>query len=466
MFPLQKLLSSNDQEIIDYVTADSELNITKYVKRTIEQNDNKMFDKLIKLITIDNKLDSETIVEIVSYTIRYDRYDMLEMLIRDLDMKSLDPPYIMKIIKQSVYYNRHKILGTLLKYFDVKNLTTTNHKESPCHLLYSALGQGNSGAYHECLIFLIKEGFDFCDCVPTKYRLIIEYIKNLFEGKEMKSLDREFPVLLATDEEFNTYKIVHCKEKTITDMLCNIIIENDSKMFHKFILEHPTCVNSTDTTNDSTPIMHAAQWGRYDMMETLLKTGASVADYIDRCGTNKSALYFAVHSPKEFSNNHIECIKILLRAGANIDILKEYSLDSHYLIKIIKDHMPEEKIIKLRNKSGVEYTIKLESIVPKPKSKSILIEVLSGSNESKSTYTVEPLRGTYLHVKFYDGSAKEGMITSSDVEVEIPTNKGSYHLLPVGICVDGIVLTEPVVCRFITGIGKTDSSFNRLVDLY
>ena len=357
------------------------------------------------------------------------------------------------------------MLGTLLKYFDIKNLTTTNHEESPSHLLYSTLGPG--GVHNEGLLFLIKEGFGLCDCVPTKYRLIIKYIKNLFEGKERKSLDREFPVLLATNEEFNTYKTLHCKENTITDMLCNIIIRNDSKMFHKFILEHPTCVNSTDTLNDSTPIMHAAQLGRYDMMETLLKTGANVADHTDKRKINKSALSFAVYSHNEFSNNHMECIKILLRAGANIDILKKYSLDSHYLIKIIKDHMPEEKkAIKLRNKSGVEYTIKPESVGSEPKPKSILIEVLSDSDKSKSTYTIEPLHRMYPRVKFYDGSAKEGMITSSDVEVEIPTNKGSYHLLPVGICVDGIVLTEPVVCRFITGIVKTDPSFNRLADLY
>ena len=105
MFPLKKLLSSTDQEIIDYVTADSELNIIKHVKRTIEQNDTKMFDKLIKLITTDNKLDSETIVEIVSHTMRYDRSDMFEMLIRDLDMKSLDPQCIMKIVKESICHD-------------------------------------------------------------------------------------------------------------------------------------------------------------------------------------------------------------------------------------------------------------------------------------------------------------------------------------------------------------------------
>ena len=116
---------------------------------------------------------------------------------------------------------------------------------------------------------------------------------------------------------------------------------------------------------------------------------------------------------------------------------------------------------------GVEYIIKTEStrsVESKPKS--ILIEVLSNSNKSKSTYTVGTLYGTLHSVKFYDGSAKQGVITSSDVEVEIPTDKESYHLLPVGICVDGIVLTEPVVCRFITGIVKTDSSFKQLADLY
>ena len=105
---------------------------------------------------------------------------------------------------------------------------------------------------------------------------------------------------------------------SITDLVVKAIRADDEKVLD-YLLGKGIDVNLSDSTHNSSPIMFAAQNARISMVKSLLSRGATVTD---DCKYNKSALYFALISNESaviYDNNRIECIKILIRAGSNIE---------------------------------------------------------------------------------------------------------------------------------------------------
>ena len=66
--------------------------------------------------------------------------------------------------------------------------------------------------------------------------------------------------------------------------------------------------------------------------------------------------------------------------------------------------------------------------------------------------SVARLYGNDNVVRMFGGdSMKEGKISSNWVHIEIYPNRCEHYILPIGIKIDGIELTQQVVCRFIKG---------------
>lgn len=435
MSQINNILTSGNTELIAYVLAKVENKLIDIVSDIIADNNTQLFCDVLKCI--DGKtLDNETIMKLAKSAVIHGRPDILETLLKHQP--------------RAVFFG-DELGKTIMDH--IMEITNFNEGHMKCVILLINLGS-NIGTFRN-----IASG--------KKYNLILDFIQDLIKGNKSESLAIEPEIFAPTVMEYNTYMLSQSTESLI-DMIRDTIVEDRKKMFHALLSAHPDLVNFVDTIHKSTLIMHAAQYGRFDMIETLLKKGATVADM-----PTKSALYFAVCQSNSFNKKHIESIKILLKAGSNIDILKNHSMRDYHLIKFIHDKLAEEcasSNITLFNKSGITYTIQnpipikpIKPIKPKP----ILIEVISTTHHSK--YNIGRLYGLDYKVILCDGSAKEGSITNRteiDIEIEIPDQVGSYHLLPVDICIDGVKLTKPTVCRFTHGTVILNNVMKSIPEMY
>lgn len=253
----------------------------------------------------------------------------------------------------------------------------------------------------------------------------------------------------------------HAKTNIRIDEICNAIIDNDINKFNEF-MKFNLNVDLLHSVNQMTMIMYAAQYGRFEMMVTLLKRGASIDN--DR-SQFRSALCFAMWGFHKFNGEHMKCILLLIKQGADIEILKECSMRVYHYAEFIKKTIEQHTTLSndkltLVDSDGVSYTI------PKPKLKldpPILIKVIS---DKQKTYPKSKLHGTVV-AELYNVSDRivKQNIVSDNVEIEIPI-RNSYHLLPVGMIVNGAKLTEPIVCRFVQGYVLIGCEHESIAGLY
>ena len=251
------------------------------------------------------------------------------------------------------------------------------------------------------------------------------------------------------------------------DLVRDTIMNDNNELFNT-LMELNLNINELDTEYESTLVMFAAQKGRYEMLETLIKKGADVGDDIEN---SKSALSFAISSGN-FGKKHTTCVKILIRAGANIDFIKNRDKEKYYFIKELKNLIDnEDKSTKptkstplvLVDKNGNTYSINNNETETKPTLTVELIRVKDNiilSIISKGELTSESKIMLYGDTGVSEGKLSPGLL------LEIPNEKGLFHLLPIGAVVDGIALTKPVVCRFIdsiaVNIGGTLQTLNNI----
>lgn len=302
-----------------------------------------------------------------------------------------------------------------------------------------------SRGHVECIKLLIKAGakieldnnlhFYIARCVAKSFGHKVEPIKNKEKVPE------------------HNCKISKSTESVI-NMLCKLICENDETGFNTLI--SLVNVNDVDRYN-STMLMHAAQHGISSIVRNLLKKGASVAMSGGSVVTNKSALKFAVCDNScegiVFWYGNFKCIKLLLNAGSDIEILNS---DPHkyFLIKLVKEILDEKKkylqiLQSVQNIQPEPLSIKessyekKESVQPEP----LLIKLL---NEHLQPYKkIQKLVGDYNKVRLLnDTYFIESSISSENMTIEMCSHELNY-LLPIGTIVNGKKINEPIACIFV-----------------
>lgn len=228
----------------------------------------------------------------------------------------------------------------------------------------------------------------------------------------------------------------------MVDLVCKTIIDGDHEMFKKF-MELGVDVNGTDSSkNKSCMMMCAVQKGRSEMLEILLSRGMLIDSYAE------SALRRITNvADSEFSENHLKCIKILIRAGVSVDSLKDSSNQKYLLIKTIKELMFEPKILPPSS----------ELFCGNQK----VSEVKDDVNIIRAVYNKENcethkliMNVNYHYIMIYDifGKPVKKVSVYICTNIEVPVHKPAYHLLPAGIKVDGKTITSPLVFRFVNSI--------------
>lgn len=198
--------------------------------------------------------------------------------------------------------------------------------------LKHAFDSCKSTGHTECIKMLIKMGsnieleneFDYYVARFIKKNLGMsvnsrkDTKKKLCEAKELQELETRCPW---------RHPI------TDLDLFCKSIAENDEETFNRLLSS--VKVNYISDSHYSSPIMYAAQQGRFSMMKILLGKGAPVENA-------KSAIMFSVINPHNFNYEHFKCTKLLLNAGANIKDI-EFEPKKYFLTKLVKEIMKEKE---------------------------------------------------------------------------------------------------------------------------
>lgn len=278
---------------------------------------------------------------------------------------------------------------------------------------------------------------------------------------------------------FERNKHLLCKD---IDIFVEAIIKNDKDIFNYF-MDKKININEVCTKNDYKPIMYAVQYGRFEMMKKLLERGAQ----IEKDGCSDSALYFALKDPKCGNDERIECAKLLIKAGANIESILNYK-NSYIIAKILKNEIDtnskngtgkELKIITNKNEvkqQDITNTEKKESETYTTTDGDIINippEIIKKPRIKMVYQTVEPIyvidtilcpSESVMMIINDNGTWKLDAVILGDYDIEIPTEtKIKYHYLPVGVILNGNSTTKSYPCKFLGNFmlkkrGKIDSN--------
>ena len=209
-------------------------------------------------------------------------------------------------------------------------------------------------------------------------------------------------------------------------------------------------IDEKDSQNGSTAIMHAGQRGNVRMVDVLLKKGASIADNLNN---SRSALYFTVWSSYSSLENKVACIKLLVNNGANVDFgsIRRRLTELNIIDEIIP--IKNTKVV-LFDKNNEEYVIdvaKKENILISLSK--LVIEFVKkekfNDHDKKEIKIFKVCPSEVKVIIYQDNKEMFGLLKSKNMYIDIdPNAQISYHLLPSGSIIDGVKLTESVLCRF------------------
>ena len=143
-------------------------------------------------------------------------------------------------------------------------------------------------------------------------------------------------------------------------ILGEIIVKNNNEMFDEFMKEEFD-INEKNS-DDTTVLMIAAYNGRVEMVEKLLKKGASITS-----DTTKSILHFALNNLsrcyKIKLSSVIKCVKVLMKNGADTtccDLHK--NMTCRTIIDLIKNQSSDNTEISVKKISTtIDYLVAYES---------------------------------------------------------------------------------------------------------
>lgn len=346
-------------------------------------------------------------IEFISSNFK-NKLEALDKELIDSLSKIYDQDIISPVLKTIISTGRNDLLEIMIKNDAVQILIQDSN------YLKIAFDNCRSKGHTECIKLLIKSGspigtltkLDFCVAV---------FIQRYFGMKVNK------PEILSNPSQWSSH---HTMNDSLIDFFCKSIVENNEELFKNMV----SCVKINELTKSdkSTPIMYAAQEGRFSMMKTLLEKGASVA-----INTGRSALYYAVCGSFNLNYSHFKCIKLLLNAGSDIEILKS-DPQKYFLIKLVKELIENKKNELIRPSSVQPTSLLITELSAEPNKK---IYALFGENK------VRLLNETFQTVS---------SISSENMCIEKTDISGRCYLLPIGTIVNGKKIDVSVPCIFTT----------------
>lgn len=360
----------NDEEVFNYVRPAIEGKLMELMQDALTQNNHVLFEKVVRVLDIES-----------------DRCHLSEILIKDSKMMEI-------LIRKS------KIM---------------DNPEQSKVILNILFKKCSDDEYMKILKMLSKEGINIESIKGSKFYYLAKCIQDLM--KNPKSIPR---VEIKEKIQYTEYDSE--MEQWLINSLCKAIATGNQVNFNE-LMNFNFNINGSDTMNDSTPIMFAAQLGHYEMVKELLQRGASVENHT-RGSRSKSALTFSVIDARNFNEGHIECIKLLISAGADLEIIDH---DIRVLLNLIKDELCEPV-----------------------KSIPFIIQAILPKTTDMKPVTVMLSRNCTIRM-FEENNVKEGNISSTNVRIELVPTETTSYLLPIGISIDGVVLTQTTMCRFVRG---------------
>lgn len=242
---------------------------------------------------------------------------------------------------------------------------------------------------------------------------------------------------------------------SLTAVLVETIINNDEESF-LYLLEQNIDLNMPNE-NSLTPIMFASKMGRNKMVEKLLSKQVDISDDDDN---HLSALKVAlVNYFNCYEESYITCIKLLIKAGANIEFVS-YAENAYKLAKVLKRKVDSENIV-TNNEPDTYVTndgtiVIIPQKIEKPK---LIIKMLYNQNKTIPCITEQILYATWVEININGNWLKHGLNPLDNCYIEFPLNvndKIGYHYLPAGVTLDGIPTTENYVCKFNNSINLMD----------
>lgn len=242
----------------------------------------------------------------------------------------------------------------------------------------------------------------------------------------------------------------------LTDVLIKMIERNDSKPF-EYILEQNVSLNDLDSTYAITPLMYASQRGKVEFVEKLLLKGVDVDRIINK---NVAALNYAlIHRiDGDGKGNHIKCAKLLIKAGANIEFVSN-NTNAYEMATLLKNEIEREMATNkelvtcvINNKSETCVTNDgMQVTIPQKIEIRIIIKILHEKTDPILCNTHRITNDAFVEINNGGIWQKKLLNHNTNNYIEVPQNvddKISYHFLPAGVTLDGIITTENFVCKF------------------
>lgn len=271
----------------------------------------------------------------------------------------------------------------------------------------------------ECLKLLITNGIDVNKIKDWKVNYeIISFIKELMESSYVKKEYTEPPesIVTPTFEEYVKFALQNTG-KSINTIMCDLIDANDIKMFNGILALN---LDFYVIENDKSIVMHAAHVGRPHMVRALIKKGVHIKPNKDINIFHQMCplAYIFFLNNDNFNQDHLECVKILIEFGSDIEVLLECrGTLTYHLIKCMKELIESKKILRIKSLCSNKENCKIIKL------------------------------GADAEIGFYEGGIlKTGRLDHKNLEIEICHN---IYQLPVGAIVDGGTLTMPKMCQFV-----------------
>ena len=316
MSKLKNILKKEDDTFVHYMLTKLENQIHDILSQSIAENNVEICNKLF---TEYGQTHLVNMKDLICQSITQDNVEIFNILM-SYSVKHNSRNY--EITEFAAKVGRHIILKLLLQQYP-------EHSKNIFNLL---LGLKDFRTDHvECLKLFV--GYDWYLSVNNrKMYSYLKFLKKLTNGETTETsndFDSDNP-----NRWINRHILKYREWETYGLKMRNAIISYEDQTLKYMVRNGSPAINEITIYNE-TPLMTGASYGRPDVVNLLLENGADVTI------TNKwkkSALDYAVmhYQSESFGKKNIQCIKLLIRGGINIDSLKIHPVD-YAFIKLIQD---------------------------------------------------------------------------------------------------------------------------------
>lgn len=235
-------------------------------------------------------------------------------------------------------------------------------------------------------------------------------------------------------------------DSKITDLLSLAIRNDDSNTFDR-IMKYNFDINAT-TSHGYTLIRIASSHCKIEFVIKLLQKNVDISFDTER---QMSALSGCFSS--EMTDVNVKCAELLIRAGSDIEHLKDINNAGYHLSKLIKQKIDSESATPNPN--------------PNPNSNSTDKKVIRIITFNQSIKFETKFISDACFVYMVD-NVRKLITTSVNMQIEIPVcgEKIIGHLLPEGTIIGSVPLTKPMLCKFAFVTTCSDNKLDSWESIY